>query len=101
MKTVTEFSGSTLKTAAAAKAKLVGEGVAPEQLSERLGADVGVTGDRLARLVEALEAAGDQVEKIRLMRVFAGTDEVKGAKKIGEFNYLVDLQPSMQPARGG
>jgi hypothetical protein len=101
MKTVTEFSGSTLKQAAAAKAKLVGEGVAPEQLSERLGTDIGVTGDRLARLVEALEAAGDQVEKIRLMRVFAGTDEVKGAKKVGEFNYLVDLQPSMQPARGG
>lgn len=101
MKTVTEFSGSTLKTAAAAKAKLVGEGVAPEQLSERLGADIGLTGDRLARLVEALEAAGDQVEKVRLMRVFAATDEPKGAKKVGEFNYLIDFMPSMQPARGG
>jgi hypothetical protein len=101
MKTVTEFSGSTLKQAAAAKAKLVGEGVAAEQLAERLGADVGVTGDRLARLVEALEAAGDQVEKVRLMRVFAATDEPKGAKKVGEFNYLMDFMPSMQPARGG
>jgi hypothetical protein len=105
MKTVTEFSGSTLKQAAAAKAKLVGEGVAAEQLPERLGAELSIVGDRLARLLEALEAAGDQVERVRLMRVFAGTDEPKGAKKIGEFHYLIDLQPSMAPAgrdrRGG
>ena len=68
----------------AARGKLEGEGVAAEALAERLGADVGVTGDRLARLVDALQAVGDRGERVRLVRVFAAEHEPKGAKKIGE-----------------
>src|SRR6478735_6542598 len=101
MKTITEFSGSTLRQAAQVKVRLTGEGVAAEQLGEQLGADIGVTGDRLARLLEAVEAAGDKVEKVRLVRVFAATDEPKGAKKIGEFNYLLDLVPDARAMHGG
>src|SRR4051794_21117627 len=101
MKTITEFSGSTLRQAAQAKAKLTGEGVAAEQLGEQLGTDVGVSGDRLARLLEALEVAGEKVDKVRLVRVFAATDEPKGSKKIGEFNYLLDMMPAAQPHGGG
>src|SRR5205807_637331 len=101
MKTITEFGSSTIRAAAEARNKLVAEGVAAEAMSERLGVDLGVSGDRLARLVEALEAVGDKLERVRLVRVFAATDDPKGAKKIGEFQYLVDLQPDARAARGG
>src|SRR5579862_3393311 len=87
MKTITEFSSSNLRAAAQARAKLAAEGVAAEAMTERLGAELNVTGDRLARLVEALEAVGDKVERVRLVRVFAAPDEPKGAKKVGEFLY--------------
>ncbi len=101
MKTVTEFSGFTIKSAAQARAKLVGEGVAPEQLSERLGVEINVSGDRLARLAEALDAVGVEAERVRLVRVFAAADEPRGAKKIGEFNYLIDFQPQAGSSRPG
>jgi hypothetical protein len=93
MRTITEFSGFTIKSGAQARARLTQEGVAPEQLPERLGSEVGVTGDRLARLIEALEAVGGDAERVRLVRVFAASDEPRGAKQVGEFKYLVDFQP--------
>src|SRR4051812_39822765 len=99
MKTVTEFSGATILRASQARAKLQSEGVEAEALAERLGAEVAVTGDRLARLVDALEAVGDKAERVRLVRVFAAEHEPKGARKIGEFNYVVDLQPEVKPGR--
>src|SRR5690242_13050514 len=100
MKTITEFGSSTIRAAAEAHKKPVGEGVAAEAMSERLGTERGGSGDRVARLVEALEAVGDRIERVRLVRVFASPDEPKGAKKVGEFHYLVDLQPDARPGRG-
>ncbi|HRI52626.1 MAG TPA: hypothetical protein PLW65_20830, partial [Pseudomonadota bacterium] len=41
------------------------------QLTEQLGAELGVSGDRLARLQEALTAVGNRVGDVRLVRVFA------------------------------
>ena len=106
LRTVTEFSSLTIRQATEAKAKLVGEGVAPEQLGEKLGEAVGVTGDRLARLVEAVEAVGDRAARVRLVRVFGGEAEPRGGVKVGEHYYVVDLQPDAggggrRDARGG
>jgi hypothetical protein len=97
MRTVTEFSGSTIAKAHAVRARLLGEGVAAEAMAERLGAEVGLTGDRVTRLLEALEAVGADPSRVRLVRVFPAEEQPKGSTKIGEFNYLVDLQPSAPP----
>ncbi|HEX8953184.1 MAG TPA: hypothetical protein VF945_15120, partial [Polyangia bacterium] len=98
LRTVTEFSSLTIRQASEAKAKLVGEGVAAEQLGEKLGEAIGVTGDRLARLIEAVEAVGDRAARVRLVRVFGGESEPRGGVKVGEHYYVVDLQPD---AAGG
>src|SRR4051812_4231881 len=100
MKTLTEFSGSTIRGAAEARGRLATEGVAAEQMTERLGTELAVSGDKLARLVEALEAVGDKAERVRLVRVFAAEEQPPGAKKIGEFNYVIDLQPDMRALPG-
>jgi len=65
-------------------------------LDEAVSKATGTSGDRLSRLREALQAVGRQAEKVRLVRVVApdGEEPIPGAKKIGEFHYLVDLMPA-------
>jgi len=76
------------------KAELEAENSAvKEALDKAVGDATGTTGDRLARLRDALKAAGRQVERVRLVRVFGSEEEVQGAKKIGEHQYMVDLMP--------
>ena len=62
-------------------------------LEEAVAKATGTSGDRLARLRDAVHAAGRSAERVRLVRVFGGEDVVAGAKKIGEHQYLVDLMP--------
>ena len=64
-----------------------------EILDKAVAEATGTTGDRLARLREALQAAGKQTDRVRLVRVFGVEEEVSGAKRIGEFQYIVDLLP--------
>jgi hypothetical protein len=54
----------------------------------------GLSGDRLARLRDAVKAAGRQVEDVRLVRVFGAEEPVTGAKTLNGFQYLVDLAPT-------
>jgi hypothetical protein len=76
------------------KAELEAENSAVKEILDKAVAEAtGTTGDRLARLREALEAAGRQVERVRLVRVFGSEEEVQGARKIGEHQYVVDLMP--------
>jgi len=63
-------------------------------LDEAVAKATNTTGDRLARLREALHAAGRSTDRVRLVRVFGGEDVVAGAKKIGEHQFLVDLMPA-------
>jgi translation initiation factor IF-2 len=78
-----------------AKAELESETSAVKEILDKAVAEAtGTTGDRLARLREALQAAGRQAERVRLVRVFGVEEEVAGAKKIGEFQYIVDLMPN-------
>jgi len=53
----------------------------------------GTAGERLDRLRDALKAVGNQADRVRLVRVFPAEEPVAGAKKIGEFQYVVDLMP--------
>ena len=105
LRMITEFSAMTVQKAAEAKTRLVGEGVAAEQLGEKIGEAVAVVGDRLARLVEAVEAVGDRAPRVRLVRVFGGEAEPRGGVKVGEHYFVIDLQPDAgggrRDARGG
>jgi len=54
----------------------------------------GLSGDRLARLREAVEVVGGRLEDVRLVRVFGSEEPVPGAKTLNGFQYLVDLAPA-------
>ena len=54
----------------------------------------GLSGDRLARLRDAVKAAGQRTDDVRLVRVFGPEEPVTGAKTIGGFQYLVDHSPA-------
>lgn len=61
----------------------------------------GVSGDRLAMLRAAVEAAGKRAEDVRLVRVFGPEEQVAGASAIGGHQYLVDYFPaSMKQVAG-
>jgi hypothetical protein len=63
-------------------------------LDEAVSKATSTTGDRLARLREALRAVGSRAERVRLVRVFSGEEAVQGATKIGEHYFVVDLMPA-------
>ncbi|HZX95302.1 MAG TPA: translation initiation factor 2 [Myxococcales bacterium] len=76
------------------RAETEGETSAVKELLDKAVSEAtGTTGDRLERLREALQAAGKQSERVRLVRVFSSEEPVAGAKKIGEHQYMVDLMP--------
>src|SRR5438046_2789375 len=56
-------------------------------------ASLGIKGDRLARLFEALDSVKDRVDNLRLIRVMQGEDPPPSARKVGDFYYLSDLMP--------
>lgn len=63
-------------------------------LDDAVAKATGLSGDRLARLREAVKAAGSRVRDVRLVRVFGPEEPVQGAKTLGGFQYLVDLAPA-------
>ena len=134
MKTLTELSGSVIRTAAAAIAEArrllpregkpadpavaeadadtVSEVVAVDgatapkaerqadseavkaALGEAVAKATGFSGDRLAMLSAAVEAAGRRAGDVRLVRVFGLDEKLSGAQVIGEHQYVVDFMPS-------
>ena len=146
MKTLTELSGSVIRTAAAAVAQArrllpreerpanpvvaeavpqaeppAAEGAVPDAASQVVAAEVapapkqepqaeseavtaalaeavakatGFSGDRLAMLLAAVEAAGRRAGDVRLVRVFGLDEKLGGARVIGEHQYVVDYMPS-------
>jgi len=123
MKTITEFTASMLRAAAqvqrsrpAAEDTTLPAEPAPAPAAQELdaqapdaaqpaasatagayatavGAAVGITGDRLARLLDALEVVGGRVDDLRMIRVLAGEDPPPSAKKRGEFYFVVEQMP--------
>jgi hypothetical protein len=77
-------------------------------LDEAVAAATGLSGDRLARLRDAVKIVGRQIEDVRLVRVLGPEEPVPGAKTLNGFQYLVDLAPatmrqtvSQKQERGG
>lgn len=106
MKTLTEFSGTVLRMARSAMPPAPpapAEGEAPAAvdtaaIETAIGGATGISGDRAARLREALEAAGDKIADVRLVRAYAGETGPTGSKKVGDHFYVVELMPSsMKP----
>ena len=76
------------------KAELEAETTAVKELLDKAVSEATDTsGERLDRLREAVKAAGRQAERVRLVRVFGAEEQVQGAKRIGEHQYVVDLMP--------
>src|SRR6266850_4596385 len=76
------------------KGELEAENSAVKEILDKAVSDAtGTTAERLERLREALKAVGRQADRVRLVRVFGSEEEVPGAKKIGEHQYVVDLMP--------
>lgn len=97
MKTFTEFSTLVLRRAAAAKAAHASlEG---DAFNEAMASALTVAADRVPRLMEALEIVGDQLDNLRLVRVYQGETGPHGAVSRGEFHYSLDRVTA--PSRGG
>ena len=62
-------------------------------LDQALAKATGFTGDRLAMLRAAVEAAGERAKDVRLVRVFALEEPLSGAQVIGQHQYVVDFFP--------
>lgn len=63
-------------------------------LDEAVAKATGLSGDRLARLRDAVKAVGKRSGDVRLVRVFGVEEKVEGATTLGEFQYVVDLSPA-------
>ena len=63
-------------------------------LDTAVAAATGLSGDRLARLRDAVKAVGPRTDDVRLVRVFGPEEPVGGSKTIGGFQYLVDFSPA-------
>lgn len=106
MKTLTEFSGTLLRAAAELRRKhreahpSEAEPAADAPAAERqaVGEAMKIDGDRLSRLMEALEVVGESIAGVRLLRVLSGEQPPPGGVKIGDFYFVVDLIPAA-PAR--
>src|SRR5262249_50256155 len=68
MRTLTEFSGVLVDRAAELRAAKLAEGPDAEALAAAPGEALGISGDRLTRLLEILEAGADRVKNVRLVR---------------------------------
>jgi translation initiation factor IF-2 len=63
-------------------------------LDAAVAAATGLSGDRLARLRDAVKVAGGKLEDVRLVRVCSPEEPVPGARELNGFLYLVDLAPA-------
>jgi hypothetical protein len=98
---LTEFSGVVARRALEVRAAKVAEGLEADALAEAIGAEVGVTGDRLARLLELVDVAGEKLGNVRLVRVFQGETAPPSAMSVGEFHYVLDrMAAPARPDRG-
>lgn len=98
MKTFTEFSTLVLRRAAAAKA--ANASLEGDALVEALATALGTPADRVPRLLEALEITGENLDAIRLVRVYQGETGPHGAVSRGEFHYALDRVAGSGGGRG-
>jgi hypothetical protein len=91
-----ETSAAVVETADAtpSPARQGQSGVAREIIEAAVAKATGLSGDRLAMLHGAVEAAGLRIDDVRLVRVFGQEEQVPGATNVGAYQYVVDRFPA-------
>ena len=74
---------------------------AADPAAEAVAAALGVPSDRAARLLEALDIVGGNLDQVRLVRVFQGETGPHGAVARGEFHYVIDRVAGAKRGGGG
>ena len=99
MKSITEFPNHLLVRGNEAKAALLAEGKAPEEIQASLGANFKIEGDRLKHFFNALDVAAQNAGLHRLVVVSLGEGENPPAKavKVEEHFYVPEFRVLSQP----
>lgn len=85
---------SAVEAAPAAPAVPAGDSDATKAaIEEAIGKETNISGDRLARLREAIDAVGSKAADVRLVRVYSDETPLNGAKTIGAHQYVIDMMP--------
>src|SRR5437868_3151996 len=100
MKTLTEFTGPTLKNASKTKADLLAAGKTPEELPQAMGEALKIEGDKLKFLMAALETVGDKFNDLKRVVVSAGAAEGETEKYHAEY-FAPLASKNAKPERGG
>lgn len=99
MKTITEFAGPTLKSAAKVKQDLVTAGKTPEELPQALGDALKIEGEKLGFILNALEVVGARMDNLKRVVILVPTEGEKitasGVQK-GDQYYRSEYYPPVQ-----
>jgi hypothetical protein len=107
MKTLTEFTATTLANAAKAKQELIAAGKTPEELPAALGEALKVEGDKLSLLLSALDTLGEKAPKdlkrVVVLSLGEGEKAPAGSKQVEDKCFLIEnyAMPSKGPQGAG
>lgn len=107
MKTLTEFFGPALKAALKTKEELTAAGKTAEELPAAMGEALKLEGDKLTRMMGALEAVGSKwgdLKRVVVIGLNEGEKAPNGAQMIGEAYFMAEYYPPIAkaaPTRGG
>jgi len=109
MKSVTEFWSTTLLKGLDAKKALAAAGKTPEEIQQSLGETFKMEGDKLKHFSNAIDVAGQNLEKLHRVLVVSlseGENAPQKAVKVEEHHYVPDFikekkAAEPQDARGG
>jgi hypothetical protein len=102
MKTLTEFTSQSLKAAAKTQQELTAAGKTAEELPAALSEALKVEGDKLTRLLAAVEVVGEKYNDLKRVLVLQGAEGEKpptGGRLIGELYYVTEYYASSAPKR--
>lgn len=107
MKTITEFTVSTLKNALKTKQDLSASGKTAEELPAAMGEALKLEGDKLTLLLSALEVVEKKTNDLKRVVVWSlaeGETAPRGTEKKGEHYFGIEFFPPMpgqEPKRHG
>lgn len=93
MKTLTEFFATSLKAAQKAKEELVAAGKTAEELTAALGEQLKLEGDKLTRMISALDAVEsrwDDLKRVVVLGLGEGEKAPAHARMVGELVFVVE-----------
>jgi hypothetical protein len=103
MKTLTEFSSLNLRNAIKTHDEVVASGKTAEELPTALGEALKAEGDKLTRLLAAIDIAKkgklEKIKRILVMSPQEGETAPAGLEKREELYYMTELFPSAEPKK--